>query len=491
MEKAGVNVGMGHGRKLIFVFVMFFVVIGIGWPVGAQSTVTPDGNMEWLANPELITEDDIAEFVRQNAAVFTMPESNMPGDSGQYQLLKQEAGFFVKFIHDQATDDRYQNLSGKLFVRMPRSMDNDLRASLIKSMLINHARLTRQWEKLGLKKPRGFIFVWIISNLDKMRREFSTDPNIMAFALPCRYMVVPYEVISDNLKYDMEARALLDNGNLHEARTFITRYLQKSFSTNFTHELTHVFTFSTMGFGRINDLDKWFYEAAAIWLSRDNGMGLSEEYKNYKKTFDFIRMKYGNQRFQRFVREGIKRSIPGSLTSNLGLPHYGALARETKQWYGRMHWMEIVFSVLAVLCLGLAVGRWIKGCPAYLCYLNLCLMAILYGLIFGFYNLWTNSITGSLILNLLGLLSVIFLVLFDIRYFYYRIRLSQEIRMAAENMEAVAQDTAQYPLEFENYQNMMELARLNQMRWTPWDGLRWAKDASQIARATPIERIKK
>lgn len=469
-------------RSLVIGFVVILAIICSGCPAGAQSFTPPEESIEWLTNPELFNEAGIAKFARHNADALRLLE-NIPVDLENYQILKQEAGFFVKFINGQATDDIYQNMSGRMYVRMPRYMDTDLKESLLKSMMKTYIKVTRQWENIGLKTPRGFIFVWIISNIEKMRQEFAIDRNIMAFALPCRYMVVPYEVISDNMKYDMETRALLDNSNPHEMRNSITRFLQKSFHTNFTHELTHVLMFSEMGFRRINDLDKWFYEGAAIWISRDNGVGLSDEYKDYKKTFDFIRMKYGNQRFQQFVRDGIQLSVPGSLRKNLRLPHYGGLAKESKHWYTRMQWTEIVLSILAVLFFGLAVGRWIRTQPAFLCYLNILLMVVLYGWIYGFYNLWTNSFMGSMILNILALILILFLMLLNIRHFYYSFRLSREIKKAAACLNPVAEAEAHYPVEYENYQNMLELARLNQIQWKPRDGIGWAKDAAKIAKA--------
>jgi hypothetical protein len=481
-EKVGVNDSMRHRSRMIG-FVVILAIICSGFPAGAQSVTSPERSIEWLTNPELFDEAGIVEFARHNADALQLPGGKEPVDLEKYQILKQEAGFFAKFINDQATDDIYQNVSGKMYVRMPRYVDADLKESLLQSMMKTYIKVTRQWENMGLKAPRGFIFVWIISNIDKMRQEFAIDRNIMAFALPCRYMVVPYEVISDNMKYDMETRALLDNSNPHEMRNSIAKFLQKSFATNFTHELTHVLTFSEMGFQRINDLDKWFYEGTAIWISRDNGVGLSNEYKDYKKTFDFIRMKYGNQRFQQFVRDGIQKSVPSSLRKNLRLPHYGGLARETKLWYTGMQWMEIVLSILAVLCFVLAVGRWIRTQPAGLCYLNMLLMGALYGWIYGFYNLWTNSIVGSMILNLLAVMAILFLILLNIRHLYYSFRLSREIKMAAASLSLAAEAAVHYPVEYENYQNMLELARLNQMRWKPRDGIGWAKDAAKAARA--------
>lgn len=470
-------------RYLIICFIMILAIACSGWPAAARNITPSDGSIEWLTNPELLDEADIVEFTRHNAAVLRLSEGNEPFDSVQYQILKQEAGFFAKFINDRATDDIYQNMSGKMYIRMPRYLDADFKESLLKSMMNNYIKVTRQWEKLGLKAPRGFIFVWVISNIDRMRQEFATDRNIMAFALPCRYMVIPYEVISDNMKYDLEARAFFNNSNPHEMRTNITKYLQKSFTTNFAHELTHVLMFSEMGFQRINDLDKWFYEGTAIWVSRDNGTGLADEYKDYKKTFDFIRMKYGNQRFQRFIRDGIQKSVPSSLKQNLRLPHYGGLVRETTLWFTGMQWAEIILSILAFLCFGLAVGRWVRAQPAYLCYLNIILMGALYGWSYGFYNLWTNSVAGSAVLNILAGILILFIVLLDIRHFYYSFRLSREIKIAETSLNPATEAVSDYPVEFENYQNMLELARLNQIRWKPRDGIHWARNAAKTAEA--------
>lgn len=450
-------------------------------PVGAQRMDTPNDNMEWLTNPELINEGDIIEFTRHIADLLTAPSKNAEGkDLETQRMLKQEAGFFAKFINDQATNDIYRSLSGKIYVRMPRYMDADLKQSLLKTMINSYVKLAREWEKIGLKAPRGFIFVWIISDIDKMWQEFDIDRNIMAFALPCRYMVVPYQVISENMKYGMEARAFFENGNPHEMRAAIDKYLQKSFTINFAHELTHIFTFSEMGFRRINSLDKWFYEGAAIWLSRDNGAGLADEYKDYKMIFDFIRMKYGNQRFQQFIRDGVQTSVPDSLKQNLGLPHYRGLVLETRRWYARMRWAEILLSILAAFCFGLVVGRWMKAQPAYLCYWILFQLIAVYGWVFGYYHLWTNSIPGSLVFNWLGLMVALFPVLIYIRFIYYNFRLRREIRMA-ESLEPAEQAMFQYPVEFENYRYMLELARLNQARWTPWEGIGWARDAARMA----------
>jgi hypothetical protein len=468
----------------IFLVVILASLFGNGYAL-AQNAISPAPSIEWLANPELYSEADIVKFAGQNAEVFRLPADNGDFDSRQYQILKQEAGFFAKFINAQATDDIYQSMAGKMYIRMPRYLDEDFKESLLKSMLNTYDSVTRQWEKLGLKTPRGYIFVWIISNIDKMRQEFATQKNIMAFALPCRYMVIPYEVISDTMKYDLETRALLENSNPHEMRTSITKFLQKSFATNFAHELTHVLTFSNIGFQRINDLDKWFYEGTAIWASRDNGAGLAGEYQDYKKTFDFIRMKYGNQRFQQFVRDGIQKSVPISLQQNLRLPHYGGLDRETKRWYGGMQRAEIILSVLAVLFLGLGIGRWVRSRPGYLYYLNILLMGALYGLIYGFYNLWTNSATGSAVLNILAVMVILLIGALDCRHFYYSFRLSREIKIVEASLSPAEEVSAaaHYPVEFENYQNLLELAKLYQSQWKFRAGMNWARDAVKTARA--------
>ncbi len=470
-------------RYLIMGLVVIFVFACSGWPVAAENITPSNRSIEWLANPELFTEADIVEFSRQNADVLRMTSGNEPFDSEPYSILKQEAGFFAKFINAQATDDIYQNMDSKMYVRMPRYLDADFKESLLKSMMNSYRNTIRQWEKIGLKPPRGFIFVWIISNIDKMRREFATGENIMAFALPCRYMVIPYEVISDTMKYDLEARAFFENSNPHEMRTSIAKFLQQSFATNFAHELTHVLTFTNMGFRRINDLDKWFYEGTAIWVSRDNGTRLAGEYKDYQRVFNFIRMKYGNQRFQQFIRDGIQTSVTGSLQQNLGLPHYGGLVRETTLWFTGMQRVEFILSILAVLCLALAVYRWSRTLPGYLYYWNIVLFGVLYGRIYGFYNLWTDSATGSAILNLLAVMVILLIALLDIRHFYYRYILGREIKIAEASLNPAVEAAARYPVEFENYRNMLELATLNHMQWKYRDGINWAKDAAKTGRA--------
>ena len=462
----------------------------------AQTAVSSSDGIDWLSNPELYTETDIIKFAGQNSA-YLQPSPDDSRTRGRFSIdqnliLKQEAHFFIKFIDHTATDDIYQSIATRLYIRMPRYLDPDFRASLLKSIINTYVLVTHRWNRLGFEAPRGFVFIWIISNLDKMRQEFDTDPNVMAFTLPCRYIVIPYEVISDKMKYGMESHAFFENNDSNELQIAIARYLKKNFESNLAHELTHVLVFTKIGFRRISGLDKWFHEGVAIWMSRGSEAMLSNEYQEYKRQFDFIRMKYGNRNFQRFIKDCILESVNFSLERNLQLPYYGALITDTKHWFAGIKLMEAIFSILAILCFGLSVYRWVRMRPAFLYYLNLLFCWIFYGWKCGFYNLWTNSSMGSAILNLLAGMLMLCIVLFDIRHFYFGWILHREIAKAqmSVNLAIATQASVYFPVEFANVQNMMQLAVLNQKQWRNQAGINWAKTAAktaqQIAQATEI-----
>lgn len=473
-----------HNRYLIVSLIMIFIlfIICSSKITIAQSNITSNDGIDWLSNPELDTEADITEFAGQNSVYLQLPPDNSRFGTNQNLILKQEAHFFIKFIDHTATDDIYQSIAGRLYIRMPRYLDPDFRESLLKSIINTYLSVTHRWERLGFKVPRGFIFIWIISNLDKMRQEFATDPGTMAFALPCRYIVIPYEVISDQMKYDLESRVFFENGNSNELQDSIARYLKKNFESNLAHELTHVLVFTKIGFRRISDLDKWFHEGIAIWMSRQKEVMLANEYQEYKRQFDFIRMKYGNQLFQRFIKDSIRQSVDFSLKRNLQFVYYGVLMQETKRWFAGIKMMETILSILAVLCFGLSVYRWVRSQPSYLYYLNLLFCWILFGWKYGFYNLWTNSNVGSAMLNLLAGMLMLSIVLLDIRHAYFSCRLHHEIAKAQVSLNlAAAQAAGYFSVELANVQNMMQLAGINQKQWRNQAGINWAKEAAKTA----------
>jgi hypothetical protein len=479
--------------------IISFVTIGFPWVIVAQNTGNDLRNIELLTNPELHNEADIRNFTRQNAAFLLEHSADGPfNDTYQNRILKQEAGFFLKFINRNSTEDVYQAIGDRIYIRMPRHIDLPFRDSLIKLMVDTYIQVTKKWRSLGFQEPKGLVFVWVISGIDEMRLRFDTGEQVMAFALPCRYIVIPYDVISNKMETDLEQRVFINNNDPVAFRNAIAGFLKKSFKTNLAHELTHVLVNSSIGFPDIDSFGAWFHEGMAIWISGGNEPTLTDEYKEYKRRFDFIRMKYGNQRFIRFIQDSIThKSVNESLWNNLHISDDQHFREASQSWFAEIDRVEVLLAICTVLLLGWAVYRWVQTKLSYLLYLDYLLLLVLYYWRYGFLNLRTGSVTGSMILNGASVVLMLVIGWINARHFYFAAILAREISKAQAKMEFAFQARADLflPVEFDEAQRMIDQAKLLKLQWKNRAGIDIAKKAAgagaDLIKAAAMERQKR
>ncbi len=482
---------------------MILMVLAMGFGISpgilsAQNMGNEIQSLKLLTNPELYNETDIYHFTKQNIAFLLEHAAGGPfTDTHQNRLLKQEASFFLKFIDRKSTDDIYKSIGDLIYLRMPRRIDGPLRDSLILSIVGNYKRIIKQWRNLGLQEPKGFIFVWVISGIDEMHLRFNTSTRVTAFALPCRYVVIPYNVISVQMQSELERQAFFNNKDPAALQRFIAKFLDKSFKTNLAHELTHVMVSSTVGYPEIDYMGEWFHEGTAIWLSGNNEQDLADEYKDYKHLFDYIRMKYGNGQFKQFVKDSITLKSTGeSLRKNLAIHDEIELRKASQCWFAEIGQMETGLAVLLVFLVGFAVYRWVRTEPSYLFFLGYLFVWIVCYWRYGFFNLWTDSSIGNAAFYIGAAVLMATIAVIIARQVYYSLTIHGEIKAAKIKLEMASAVRAErfFPFEFDEARQMVERAELYRQRWKNKLGRQEAGNAAgqadRLVEATSIERKK-
>ena len=406
-----------------------------------KETVQIDKELpEILVNPELQDESSLREVAQQFLfvldSILTLPNTY------KNHILKQGAIFFLRFNLGNPSMAEYTSIDDKIYVRMPK-YEPKFRNLLLKFIKQVYGKVAKKWEAIGLKRPNGFIYVWLLSNLDEMQYEFGiyefeiTEERTRAFALPCRYIVVPYRAISsyEELMLRIEASIIEPSASTEKRlNREIEKFLKKQFKRNFTHELTHVFINSTVGFKGIEGMDKWFHEGMAIWFSKEKEESLSREYKDYRRLFEFIRMKYGNKQFLAFIREAITRgSVIASLQSTFNIFFYGELQRKAENYYKEIKRIETGILALCVIILIVVVIRWANNKACLPLFLVIIAVFSLYFWRSGRLNLWTDSVAGGFVLNSIAIILILLNLAGLARYFY----LSHVLRLKPREARAI------------------------------------------------------
>jgi hypothetical protein len=432
-----------------------------------------------LTNPELHSELSIRKFALQN--LFLLPLILSLPDTAETCALKKSAAFFCSFYLGDPSEIEHIQIEDKIYVRMPRECDQMFKSSILKFMEKIYTEIDSKWSRLGFEPPNGFIYVWFLSKIEEMQYKFGTKEGTRAFALPCRYIVVPYRGISEGFYRKLQLRAFA-RGASQFSHAF-ERFLEEDFKEAFSHELAHVFIFSHIGFERLRSLDKWFSEGVAIWFSGGDE-SLTEEYKGYKHIFDFIRMKYGNKLFISFVKESINTSPTQGLKAILRISSYEQLCEEVEKWDSDLSQMQIVISVLVVIILIIAFRRWMKGKTIHLFILTIASIYSFYYWRYGTLNLWTDSIVASSILNAIAILITFITPVEAIRYFYYGCVLRKEIGTAKNEIEMAKEARAELyaPNEFDISASMLSEAKNALRKGKYRKGINYATNAKEKAR---------
>lgn len=422
------------------VLLMSLFLLGNLWivdSVSAQGFEKIDSTLvELLINPEFHTDYEVRRAAIQHMVLLsrlvTLP------DPQENRASKRSVAFFLKFLFGDPSEIDYTQIEDKLYIRMPKAYRPEFKSAILEFMKDVYTDVVSRWTSLGLQPPSGYVYVWFMTDLDDLYDEFKSERHIRAFAMPCRYLVVPYSIISEGLYYKLQQRLSLEGVPMSKSRTAIKKFIDEDFKQTFAHELTHVFINSNVGFAGLDGIDKWFHEGVAIWLSEDNGQLLSEEYKEYKQRIDFLRMKYGNDRFLKFVHDSVEaRSVSQALRIHFNLSSETQLRDETGWWYVRLKVMEMILTLFVIIMLIVMFNRWRNRQSLSLCALSVISTVSFYYWGHGFINLWASSPLEITILNIIAitLISLTPIKIVDPVQRYYRPRLRVKLQSTLESLE--------------------------------------------------------
>jgi hypothetical protein len=377
-----------------------------------------DATVAVLTNPELHDESNVVETIKQHLSLLKDIESLSEKDDYD-QSLRASSLFFLRFHLDSSDRTEYVTIGKKLYVRMPR-YETQFKNFLLSSMERLYDNVSLRWKELGFPIPEGFVYIWVVSDIEEMEREFGKKENARAFTLPCRYIVVPYSAIAYDLYRNMEKEALSKGANPASFQERMNNFLEQDFNHSFAHELTHAFVASTLGLKGSNEIEKWFQEGIAIWMSQDNGALLTSEYKSYKSLFDYIRMKYGNARFRTFLQKTITaESANEGLQQGLSISSLVQLKQEAASWQTLIKWMKAAIGVVILGFFGWFFSRLIMGKSQGVGVLIFITLVSIYAWGLGYTNLATDSVEHAAMLNNIALLPVMFTLLEIARYRYF------------------------------------------------------------------------
>jgi hypothetical protein len=263
--------------------------------------------------------------------------------SAETLILKQSAAFFLRFEGADSSQASYQSIDNVLLVRFP-PLAPAAQTSLIRSIRAGYAAASYRWQRLGMHVPKGYIYVWFLADADEMREEFQVGETTRAFTLPSRFIVIPYS-ISSRLR-----EALWDSGvdmSDPEVERRLKAFLDEGFKETLTHELIHAFMTSSMGWKAGTALPTWFTEGLALWMSRARDVKLTDDYRDYLRIFEFLRMKYGNRETMRLAEEVVQHKNLEKTLANLRFPSgEDGLLAAARQWRVRRERAQYVLIVL-------------------------------------------------------------------------------------------------------------------------------------------------
>lgn len=215
--------------------------------------------------------------------------------------------------------------------------------NLTNMMLDAYARIrTIFCDSIGVKPPRGFIFVVIpvvetdfVSVFSEMRKE-----KVGAFIEYSRWIVVPLKHHKPGL-----------GGEYY-----------RLFYDYFEHELTHAFVNTNIGIRTAMALPKWFHEMVAVSFGQEETpiitpdisvkMSISKEYQEYFDLAQYLRGKFGSNAYYQFIRTTMERkSANAGLKEVYGYESYESLRKEWRDALNRQRTRGIILIVGIVAAL--------------------------------------------------------------------------------------------------------------------------------------------
>jgi hypothetical protein len=459
-----------------------FILVLIGPSLAQTQGRIDDDTIAQLTNPELYDEASVLDTIERNLSALRDIESLSQRDTFT-QALRSASLFFLRFHLESSGEVEYGTIGKKLYIRMPK-YEPQFKSFLLNSLEKLYDTVTLRWKDLGYTPPAGFIYVWIVSDVAEMERKFGRAESARAFTLPCRYIVVPYSAVPYDVYRNLQREAISKGTSLTVSNEPLDQFLEHDFNHSFAHELTHAFVDSTMGLKRSDELEKWFQEGIAIWMSRDNGALLSSEYKGYKNLFDYIRMKYGNEAFQAFLQKTIATSsVNEGLQYGLAISSPVQLRQQAASWERLLNRMKSALGAVLLIFFVWFVYRLIMGKSIGIGLLLLITLLCLYSWFLGYNNLATDSIRHAALLNYLALLPIA-LTLIEVARLRHFSREYPRILFIVQNLikDAVKAEANIYsPKEFDAAKALLAQAHSYMQNGKPQraiDRLRWAKETA-------------
>jgi hypothetical protein len=292
----------------------------------------PNYIISHLTNPELYSMEEVEDYaVDQYLNMLYLVLADTMNIAEEVIIT---AAFFQSFIDNDDQRSQFLIIDDKLCLKLPR-YSNKLRQRIITLIRKCYHKVSYRWRRLGLEIPQGLYFIWVIRDFETMKKDFETEEYTMAFAIPCRYLVVPYNLFSRKFLSQKEWEGTYDAAyEMHSIHKFRIHIM---------HELTHTFVNSSIGYTYHDSLSTWFHEATAIWLSGDDGKDLTRQYKVYMNTFNYIKMRYGNRKLGNFIRDSIiAKNTETAFEKHLGVSNVKEFAEDMRKWKQRKKfWLHV------------------------------------------------------------------------------------------------------------------------------------------------------
>lgn len=365
---------MINSKILILAFSLFFGsvfdVVSVDWP--QLKSVQPLEDLgEILANPrkreELLKRLDCPELQSQ-AQVFEHLDFCMRlaeqldhfGELGEddkktYSDISWVAKHWKEFYDPFDQQKSHFFIKDNLYVKLPNNLkliDNAPSEREIKVAIERGYReMSKSFAKANLRFPKGFLFIWVFSDITSMRRYWPASQEAGALTLGCRQVLIP--------SYPSIQRETSGSSSLFP------------FEDILAHELVHVWVNSQLDYAHIDDIPKWFHEGLATyfvskWTKYAARTITTAQYEEYFQYFNYIDQKYGSEKLFNFVKESLfARDVSAGLRSILQIPSESALQVRVFAWTNRPSFEPPLVSIIAIaagFAIFIAVGYriWIQ-----------------------------------------------------------------------------------------------------------------------------------
>ncbi|MBI3950888.1 MAG: hypothetical protein HY314_10600, partial [Acidobacteria bacterium] len=324
---------------------------------------------EEVANPRLTSRNEVEERVTEYEELLeeinALKASPRLERDGELKAKAEQAARLLARFLDFARDTPGRNLvyaGDELVIQVPLDLDQNSRQQAVERIQVAHARMLKKWRahiKLGL--PPGFIFVKLYESRERMAGDYKLGPETAGVAFPCRYIAVA-----------LPSQESAFWGRMKQY------FIGEEFQQTVAHEFVHSSCFMTLGYQRAGELPRWFMEGFALHFSGERHVrtaiegpgGLTirdfdstEEYRDFKRLFQFVLEKYGPDRLYDFARRSLEQgSVHQSLPQVLNLANEPALIGTSVSWRRdkeRFQWRWILMAACLVTVVFVVFrGRW-------------------------------------------------------------------------------------------------------------------------------------